>query len=293
MGRTVPARQRTLMLAVLDIIKKTTEFFAARGVEHPRLDAELLVGHALGLKRMQLYLQFERLLTEAELEKIRPLVRRRAQREPLQYVVGEAEWFGLKLKVDRHVLIPRPETELLAERLTQIVAIAPGRILDLGTGSGALALALAKHWPEAQAVAVDKSAEALVLARENAMSLGLEARVGFLESDWFAALAAGERFDLIVANPPYLTAAETDAASLEVREHEPRGALVAADEGLADLRAIVRGAPGFLNQGGLLAMETGIAQHAALLALCAEMGFSRSESQKDLTGRDRFVFAWR
>lgn len=281
------------MLAVLEILKKTTDFFATKGVEHPRLDAELLVGHALGLKRMQLYLQFERLLTEAELEKIRPLVRRRAQREPLQYILGETEWFGLKLKVDRRVLIPRPETELLTEKVTELVAVAPARVLDLGTGSGALALALAKHWSEAKVVAVDKSTDALALARENAAALGLGERVTFIESDWFGALAETERFDLIVANPPYLTAEETDTASVEVRSHEPRSALVAADEGLADLRVIVREAPKFLNAGGLLAMETGIAQHAALVRSCAEAGFSRSESQKDLTGRDRFVLAWK
>ena len=164
------------MPPVLEIIKKTTEFFAAKGVESPRLNAELLVGHALGLKRMQLYIQFERLLTEAELEKIRPLVRRRAQREPIQYIIGETEWFGLKLKVDRRVLIPRPETERLAELLTQLVTTPPARILDLGTGSGALALGLAKHWPEAMLTAVDVSSEALALAQENAVALALNER---------------------------------------------------------------------------------------------------------------------
>jgi len=280
------------MLAVLEIIKKTTDFFAAKSVENPRLNAELIVGHALGLKRMQLYLQFERLLSEPELEKIRPLVRRRSQREPLQYILGETEWFGLKLKVDRRALIPRPETERLAELVTELVATAPARILDLGTGTGALALGLAKHWPEAQVVAVDKSAEALALARENATALGLDGRVSFVESDWFAALPPGEPFDLIVSNPPYLTEAETAAAEPEVRGHEPHSALVAPEEGLADLRLIIAAAPRYLRASGLLALETGIAQHAALLALCAEAGFSRSESKQDLAGRDRFVFAW-
>jgi len=281
------------MQALLEIIKKTTDFFAAKGIEHPRLDAELLIGHALGLKRMQLYIQFERLLAEPELEKIRPLVRRRAQREPLQYIIGETEWFGLKLKVDKRVLIPRPETELLAELVTQQVTTAPARILDLGTGSGALALALAKHWPEAKVTAVDASKDALALARENAVTLGLNGRVDFAESDWFGALPVGEAFELIVANPPYLTEAETAAAQPEVRDHEPRSALVAADEGLADLRKIIAAAPRYLGTGGLLAMETGIAQHAELLELCAAAGFSRSESKQDLTGRDRLVFAWR
>ena len=281
------------MLAVLEIIKKTTEFFAAKGVESPRLNAELLVGHALGLKRMQLYIQFERLLTEAELEKIRPLVRRRAQREPIQYIIGETEWFGLKLKVDRRVLIPRPETERLAELVTQLVTTPPARILDLGTGSGALALALAKHWPEAMLTAVDVSSEALALAQENAVALALNERVRFVESNWFAAIPAGEQFDLIVANPPYLSEAETAAAEPEVRGHEPRSALVSSEDGIADLRVIVAASPQFLNTGGLLALETGVAQHAELLRLCNEAGFSRSESKQDLAGRDRFVFAWR
>lgn len=280
------------MLAVLEIIKKTTEFFAAKGVENPRLNAELLVGHALGLKRMQLYLQFERLLTEPELEKIRPLVRRRAQREPVQYIIGETEWFGLKLKVDRRVLIPRPETERLAELVTQLVTTPPARMLDLGTGSGALALALAKHWPEVSTTAVDVSGEALALARENAVALALSERVRFIESSWFAAIPAGEAFDLIVSNPPYLTEAEAAAAELEVRGYEPRAALVSAEEGMADLRKIVAAAPQFLNAGGLLALETGVAHHAGLSKACASAGFIRSESKQDLAGRDRFVFAW-
>src|SRR5882757_4957498 len=167
------------MLTVLEIIKRTTEFFDKRGVESARLNAELLIGHALGLKRMQLYLQFERPLTETELEKIRPLVKRRGSREPLQYIMGETDFSGLKLKVDRRALIPRPETERLIELLTQHVATPPASILDLGTGSGAIALALAKTWPEAAVTAVDKSEEALALARENAEACGLAARVKF------------------------------------------------------------------------------------------------------------------
>ncbi|HYP16308.1 MAG TPA: HemK/PrmC family methyltransferase, partial [Opitutus sp.] len=168
------------MLTVLEIVRKTTEFFAAKGVENPRLNAELIVGHGLGLKRMQLYLQFERPLTDADLEKIRPLVRRRAQHEPLQYVLGETEFFGLRLKTDRRALIPRPETELLVEL---VIARAPANtaaILDLGTGTGAIALALAKQFPEAAVTAVDKSADALALAEENAAATQLAGRVTWL-----------------------------------------------------------------------------------------------------------------
>jgi release factor glutamine methyltransferase len=279
------------MLAVLDIIKKTTEFFASKGVEHPRLDAETLVGHALGLKRMQLYLQFERLLSEPELEKIRPLVRRRAQREPLQYILGEVEWFGVKLKVDRRALIPRPETEYLAELITQKVVAPPANLLDLGTGTGALALGLAKFWPDARVLAVDRSTEALALARENATALGLLERVELRESDWFTAVCDEGRYQVIVSNPPYLTANETAEAAAEVRDHEPMNALVAAEDGMADLKKIIAAAPRFLAPGGLLALETGIAQHAALLACCASVGLVSAESKPDLTGRDRFVLA--
>jgi release factor glutamine methyltransferase len=281
------------MLTVLEIIKKTTEFFAARGVENPRLNAELLVGHGLGLKRMQLYLQFERLLSNAELETIRPLVRRRGQREPLQYIIGETEFHGLKLKTDRRALIPRPETEYLVELLvTRLSTTPPVRILDLGTGTGAIALALAKQFPDAHVTAVDSSAQALTLAAENAAANQLDLRVRFIESNWFSGLAAGETFDLIVANPPYLSAQETAEASPEVRDHEPVAALTAAGaEGIADLGVIISEAPRFLTGGGLLALETGIAQHAALKELAARAGLSAMESRQDLTERDRYFFA--
>lgn len=189
------------MLTVLEIIKRTTEFFEKRGVESARLNAELLIGHALGLKRMQLYLQFERPLTEAELELIRPLVKRRGNREPLQYLLGVTEFCGLRLKVDRRALIPRPETEYLVELLAQKLATPPAAILDLGTGTGALALALATKYPSARVVAVDKSGEALGLAGENAKALALAERVQLVASNWFSALPAGEKFDLIVSNP--------------------------------------------------------------------------------------------
>ncbi|ACB76774.1 peptide chain release factor N(5)-glutamine methyltransferase [Opitutus terrae] len=284
------------MLTVLEIIKKTTEFFAARGLEHPRLNAELLVGHGLGLGRMQLYLQFERPLSEAELERIRPLVRRRGQREPLQYVLGETEFFGLKLKTDRRALIPRPETERLVELVVARYAdtAPPARILDLGTGSGAIALALASRFTDAQVTGLDHSEDALALAAENAAATGLPSRVTWLQSDWYAGLPDGAAFELIVANPPYLSAEETAQTQPEVREHEPHLALTSGGpDGLADLRKILAGATQFLAAGGLIALETGIAQHPALCALAREAGFNQVESLPDLTGRDRYVIAHR
>lgn len=282
------------MFTVLEIIKKTTDFLGTKGIESPRLNAELLIGHALGLKRMQLYLQFERPLPEADLEKIRPLVRRRAQHEPVQYILGETDFHGLKLKVDRRALIPRPETELLVEKVVALAQSAPpARILDLGTGTGAIALALATAFPAAAVTATDVSADALALARENTEALGLGSRVELRAGRWFDGLPAEPGYDLIVSNPPYLTAEETAQTRPEVRNFEPASALTAADDGLADLRAIGAGAPGYLRPGGFLALETGIAQHARLRELLAAAGFSRTESHQDLTERDRFVFGWK
>jgi release factor glutamine methyltransferase len=287
------------MLSLLEIITKTTDFFAGRGIDSPRLNAEQIVGHALGLKRMQLYVQFERLLTEPELEKIRPLVKRRAQREPLQHILGTVEWGGLTLKCDKRALIPRPETEELLELVLERAAHAPDapsgspRVLDLGTGTGALALGLAKAWPSAAVTALDASDEALALARENAAANGLAERVAFLKSDWFSALPADSVFDVIVSNPPYLTDAEVEAAEPEVRLHDPLSALVAPDSGLADLKTIIAGAAPRLAPGGLIALETGVGQHAALLAALAAADLLDGESCLDLRGRERFVLARR
>lgn len=280
------------MLTVLEIIKRTTEFLAGRGVTSPRLNAELLLGHVIGRGRMQLYLEFERPLTAAELDQLRPLVRRRGQQEPLQYVLGETDFRGLRLKVDRRALIPRPETELLVELVREWSAAQPPvlRALDLGTGSGAIAAALATLWPTAAVVAAERSPEALALAQENFAALGLEGRVQSVPAAWFEGVPPGP-YDVIVSNPPYLTAAEVAAAAPEVRQHEPRAALEAPDEGLADLRAILAAAPGHLRPGGLLALETGCDHHADLTARLQAAGFQQVAARQDLTGRDRFILA--
>jgi release factor glutamine methyltransferase len=280
------------MLTVLEIIKRTTDFLEKRGVESARLDAELLIGHALALKRMQLYLQFERPLSEVELEKIRPLVKRRGNREPVQYILGETEFGGLKLKVDRRALIPRPETEYLLELIAHRLREAPASVLDLGTGSGAIALALAKTYPDATVTAVEKSREALALARENAIATGLEQRVRFLESDWFTVVGANESFSLIVANPPYLSDRETTEAPQEVREFEPMTALSSGVDGTADLSRIVSQARAHLNPGGMLACETGIAQRDFLVEAATKAGYAQTEFLQDLSGRERYFLAF-
>ena len=280
------------MLTVLEIIKRTTDFLAGRGVASPRLNAELLLGHVIGRRRMQLYLEFERPLTAAELDQLRPLVRRRGQLEPLQYILGETEFRGLRLKVDRRALIPRPETELLVEWVHTWAGTQPPvlRALDLGTGSGAIAAALATLWPGAAVVAAERSPDALALARENVAALGLEGRIQPVAATWFDGVPPGP-YDAIVSNPPYLTAAEVAATAPEVREHEPRAALEAPEEGLADLRAIVAGAPSYLRPGGMLALETGCDHHADLSARLQAAGFQAVEARQDLTGRDRFILA--
>lgn len=280
------------MLTILEVLKRTTEFLSAHGVESPRLNAELLIGQGLGRKRMQLYLEFERPLTEMELAGIRPLVRRRARHEPLQYIMGETEFCGVQLKVDPRALIPRPETELLVEHTLGWCAAHPpvSRILDLGTGTGAIALALARAQPEVAVVAVDRSDGALALARENAGRLGLTERVTLQLSDWYSAVPAGP-YDVIVANPPYLSAEETAAAPSEVREFEPREALTSPADGCSDLERIIQGAPGFLRAGGLLALETGVAHHARLAPVLNAAGFSHVDRRQDLAGRDRFILA--
>jgi release factor glutamine methyltransferase len=281
------------MIILLEIVKKTTDFLSAKGVENPRLNAELLIGHALSLPRMQLYLQFERPVTEPELEKIRPLVKRRSQREPLQYILGETEFFHLKLKTDRRALIPRPETEHLCELITQRLPAPPATILDLGTGSGAIALGLAAFYPHAAVTALDVSEAALDLARENAGALGLAGRLRLLRSDWFATLEPDDRFELIVANPPYLTEQETATAMPEVRGHEPLVALASGADGLAALTRIITEAPRFLVETGLLALETGLDQQTVLREQAAAAGFTRVESLRDLTDRERYLLAWR
>lgn len=283
------------MSSLLEIIKKSTDFLTGKGVENSRFNAEWLIGHSLGLKRMQLYVQFERELSEPELEKIRPLLRRRAAHEPLQYILGETVFHGLTLKCDRRALIPRPETEYLVELVVKRLQAdpPPQNILDLGTGTGALALALAKTYPEARVTAGDLSPQALALAQENAAANGLGERIRFLETNWFSAVPADERFDLIISNPPYLTTQELAETQPEVREFEPASALVAGSDGLDDLRRLVASVNDRLIPGGLLAFETGIAQHAELKQRIESAGLVAFESVQDLAERDRYVFARR
>lgn len=280
------------MQTLLEVLKKTTDYFDRNGVDNPRLNAEQLFAHVLGCKRLDLYLQFERPLEAELLDRLRPLVARRARREPLQYILGEWTFGDLTLATDSRALIPRPETEELVGATVELLgAGTPKRILDLGTGSGAIALALAAKYPDAEVVGVDASATALELAAANARRTGLEERVQLAQSDWLSAV--DEQFDLIISNPPYLTEAEWTEAEPEVRDYEPKDALVAPDEGMAALKEIIQqAATRYLARAthSLLALETGIAQHQALRAWGQECGFNGCQSRQDLSMRDRFLF---
>jgi len=281
------------MLTILDILNRTTNFFKEKGIPDPRLDAEYLVGHALGKKRLDLFLEFDRPLPEESLESIRALVRRRAKREPLQHILGDVEFCGLRLKCDSRALIPRPETERLVERTRELLMDKPGpdEILELGTGCGAIALALAGTCPEAGIVATDISEEALDLARENSHLVNAQGRIDFINTNWLDGIEG--QYDLIISNPPYLSGGEIEEAEPEVRDYEPRLALESGKDGFSALEQLVRGAMARLMPGGLLALETGISQEEGLNRVADEVRYSRYFMERDLQKRWRYFFAWK
>ncbi len=271
----------------LKLLGWTQGFFAGKGVDAPRLTAELLLAQALGCDRVRLYLDFDKPLGDEELARYRELVKRRAGGEPTAYLTGAREFFGHRLAVDPRVLIPRPETEQLAE--LGLAALAEGgSALDLGTGSGALAIALSLGRPGAAVTAVDLSPEALEVARANATALG--AAVTFLAGDLYAPLPPEQRFDVIVSNPPYLPTGELAGLQREV-QREPRLALDGGADGLDLLRRVVAGAPARLATGGLLLLEMHESHLESLPALCLAAGFASAEVRRDLAGLPRLTMA--
>jgi release factor glutamine methyltransferase len=271
---------------VLRLLRWTADYFAGRGIDNPRLDAELLLANTLGLDRVGLYVNFERPLQGSELAAFREQVRRRAGREPLAYILGKAEFWSLPLKVTPAVLIPRPETELLVE---ESLARLPsgGRVLDVGTGSGALAIALAHERPEFVVTAIDVSAAALEVAGENACSNEVAERICFLQQD-LAALPAGP-FDLVVANPPYIPVGELASLMPDVRDFEPHLALDGGADGLDAYRALARQAGSVLAPDGWLLVEVGIGQATVVKQLFAGAGLAEIFAASDLAGIERVV----
>lgn len=246
------------------------------------LENRILLCHALGLTRVGLITQSERQITDTEAAALASMIGRRLQGEPIAYIVGRREFYGLDFRVTDAVLIPRPETELLVELALERLA-PQARVLDMGTGSGAIAVALAHTRRDAQVSALDVSAAALDIARQNALANG--ARVRLLQSDWFGAIT-GERFDMVVSNPPYIAAGDVHLSQGDLR-FEPSGALTDHADGLAALRTIIKGAPAHLEAGGWLLMEHGYDQAQHVRDLLASEGYQDVASWRDLAGIER------
>ncbi|MHC4974747.1 MAG: peptide chain release factor N(5)-glutamine methyltransferase [Planctomycetota bacterium] len=261
-------------MIVREVLQRSATWLDKKGSEAARLEAELLLAHVLGTERLGLYAAAERRLGDGELESYRGLLRRRADGEPVAYLTGRREFYGLELEITRDVLVPRPETELLVDRAREL---RPARILDLGTGSGCVAIACASQMPDATVTATDVSDSALEVASNNAARHGVSDRIRFLQGDLFDPLTEDERFDLIVSNPPYVP--EGEAAS--VAAHEPRLALYAGKEGLEVIERLLAAAPGHLAGGGTLLIEIGEDQEAAVRE-CAAAHFGQVQITPDL-----------
>jgi release factor glutamine methyltransferase len=281
-------------VTVLEVIQKSADFLAKKGVDSPRLQTELLLAHVLQMPRMKLYLNFERQLSDPELDSLRKLVQRRGQREPLQHLVGATSFCGLEIAVNRQVLIPRPETELLAEAGWQFLSTLkpqPATALDFGTGSGCIAIAVATKCVTAHLVALDVSPEALAAAQQNAAKNNVNDRVEFRQGDGFAALKAGEQFDLILSNPPYIASAEIETLQPEVRDHDPRGALDGGADGLDFYRRLAAESGEFLKPHGKIMLEFGEGQAEKIGGIFAAQGWSVEAIHEDYTQRQRFLIA--
>jgi release factor glutamine methyltransferase len=298
-------------VTVLDAIQKSTEFLAKKGVESPRLQIELLLAHLLKLPRMKLYLNFERVLTPAETDALRELVKRRGRREPLQHITGSISFCGLEIAVNRHALVPRPETELLAEAGWEFLNREGRRAgdpnsgtaarhpspngfptaLDFGTGTGCIAIALAVKCPQAIITATDVSAAALALAKENAARHNVAARIDFLQADGFAAFSAGVSFDLIVSNPPYIPSAEIATLQPEVRDFDPCAALDGGVDGLDFYRRLAVEAKSFLKPNGKIMLEFGDGQDGTIRNIFEAEKWIVEAVKEDYSHRARILIA--
>jgi release factor glutamine methyltransferase len=274
------------------VVAWAADDFRGRGIDSPRLEAELLLAHALGLDRMRVILEQARELDADELTRYRALIQRRRKREPVAYLRGYKEFYGRTFRTDHRALVPRPDTETLVEtalRRTQHLRLC-ARTLDLCTGSGCVAISLARERPTTHLAAIDLSEDAIALARENALRLGAACQIGFAVGDLYAPLdPARDRFDLVTANPPYIAAGDIDGLCPDIRDFEPRMALDGGADGLDVVRRIVAGAPMFLEPGGVLALEIGSDQADAVAALLGDGGMDAIERARDYGGHERVV----
>jgi release factor glutamine methyltransferase len=280
---------------LLEVLRLSTGFLAQRGGESARLDAELLTAHSLGLRRLDLYLQYDRPLREEELEPMRALLRRRAAGEPVAYLLGAREFYGRSFVVTPAVLIPRPDTETLIEaalRWARARGEGPLRIADVGTGSGCIAVTMAAELPNATVVAGDVSTDALQIARENAQRQEVEERVTFVEGEWTQPLQQHMPYDMLLSNPPYVTEAELQELAEDVRNYEPHKALVAGHDGMDAYRHILDGAARLLSPAAYVAFEVDPRRAEQVEALAREhLPHATTRRIHDLTDRDRVVEA--
>ena len=283
-------------MTVLEAIQKSADFLGKKGVESSRLNAELLLAHQLKLPRMKLYLNFERVLNAAETDGYRELVKRRGLREPLQHITGSTSFCGCEISVSRHALVPRPETELLAELGWQFLAtcnLQPATALDFGTGTGCIAIALAVKSPDAKIFALDLSADALALAKQNAANNKAAERIEFFQGDGFAALSGGARFDLIISNPPYIASAEIATLEPEVKDFDPLAALDGGVDGLVFYRRLAKESAAFLKPDGKIMVEFGDDQADAIKKIFESEMWIVEAVQEDYSHRARILVARR
>jgi release factor glutamine methyltransferase len=274
---------------LLDILNKTSDWFKAKGIENHRLDAQLLLGHVLGMKRLELYMNFDRPLADTELTRYRELVRRRGAREPLQHLLGDVPFRELHLKVDKRALIPRQETELIVDLVRK--SLEPGRVsavLDMGVGAGPIFLSIGKEIANCTVYGADLSAEALQLTRENAGLNGLSA-TNLTQSDLFSAFPTDMKWDLIVSNPPYVGEKERPQLQPEVRDHDPALALFGGQEGWEFPARFVHESYARLQDSGVLIVEIGAGQFPILREKSASRPWKSCVSAQDYQGIDRFL----
>ena len=277
---------------LLQLVRWTTDYFQKHRIATPRSEAEILLAHSLGLRRIDLYLNHDQPLEKEELQRFKMLIKRRLSREPLAYITGTREFWSLDLAVNPAVLIPRPETECLVEAVLPFLdnpRRSPHRVLDLGTGSGAITIALAREHPQHRYVAMDRSPEAVALARRNACAHGVDDCIRWFCGDWHTALAPRDTvFDLIVSNPPYIRSGDLTTLQPEIHEHEPLLALDGRADGLHSLRRIIEAAHRHLTVGGRLALEMGWDQADAVRAIAAGLDcYGPVRVVKDYSGLDR------
>ncbi len=276
------------MKTIKDVITLAAQHLEQKGIERPRRDVEDMLAHLLGCKRLDLYVQFDRPLDEKELEALRVYTKRRAKGEPLQYILGEIEFFGASISVSPAVLIPRPETEILASKVAAMIDPQKPTVLwEICCGSGCLGISLKKKNPMLKVNLSDISKNALEVARQNAVKNAVD--ITFLEGDLFAPFF-GQKADIILCNPPYISQKEYDALDPSVRDFEPKIALVGGEDGLAFYRRLAEEAPAFLNRGGKLCLEIGYEQGEAVMQLFSQSQWKGKTLEKDWAGKDRFFF---